>query len=363
MASSASHCAHPDSIVEPMRVSDLRLLLDTPFDHLVESTSVLQTPEPVVLEARGDLDDASTTRLAAILRRLPAPTVLLGGADASPGLVHAVDVCVTSGREPARPFVSAEVDEVAEAVRRQPLASLALVALLRSTETLDSWNGVAMESATYSMLLGSAPFAEWLARRGPPRRKPVARPPVRVERVDDVLRVTLDRPEARNAIDSAMRDDLVEALRLAVADPRVTVEIRGSGPSFSAGGDLEEFGTVGDPATADAVRLTRHPGLALDAVAARTTCVVHGPCVGAGVEIAAFAGSVRADPGTTFRLPEVSMGLVPGAGGTVSIPRRIGRQRAGWLALTGAVLECQVARTWGLVDEVVSPTTAAASRS
>lgn len=175
--------------------------------------------------------------------------------------------------------------------------------------------------------------------------------------------MTLDRPEARNAIDSAVRDDLVEAFRLAVADPRVRVEVQGSGPSFSAGGDVEEFGTVGDPATADAVRLTRHPGLALDAVAARTTCSVHGPCVGAGVEIAAFAGSVRADPGTTFRLPEVSMGLVPGAGGTVSIPRRIGRQRAGWLALTGAVLECEVAWTWGLVDEVVSPTTAAASRS
>jgi enoyl-CoA hydratase/carnithine racemase len=220
-----------------------------------------------------------------------------------------------------------------------------------------------MESATYSMLLGSAPFAEWLANRGPSRPKPVERPPVRVERLDDVLRVTLDRPEARNAIDSAMRDQLVEALRLAVADPRVAVELRGSGPCFSAGGDVEEFGTVGDPATADAVRLTRHPGLALDAVAARTTCSVQGPCVGAGVEIAAFAGSIRAEPGTTFRLPEVSMGLVPGAGGTVSIPRRVGRQRTGWLALTGAVLECEVARSWGLVDEVVSPTTATASRS
>jgi enoyl-CoA hydratase/carnithine racemase len=85
--------------------------------------------------------------------------------------------------------------------------------------------------------------------------------------------------------------------------------------------------------------------------------------VGAGVEIAAFAGSLLAEAGTTFRLPEVSMGLVPGAGGTFSIPRRIGRQRAGWLALTGATLECELATTWGLVDEVVSRTRAGASRS
>jgi enoyl-CoA hydratase/carnithine racemase len=346
-----------------VRVSDLRLLLETPLDHLVEASSVLQTGEPVVLEAREPLDDDSTSRLAQVVRRLPAPTVLLGEPDRSPRLAGAVDVCVTSGREPPRPWVSAEVEEVAEAVRRQPLAALALVVLLRSTELLDPWSAVAMESASYSMLLGSASFGEWLARRGPPRPKPSERAPVRVERHHDVLRVTLDRPEARNAIDSGMRDGLIEALRLAAAEPRLAVEITGSGPCFSAGGDIEEFGRVGDPATAHAVRLTRHPGLALDAVSARTTCSVQGPCVGAGVELAAFAGRVLADRGTTFRLPEVSMGLVPGAGGTVSIPRRIGRQRSGWLALTGATLECDAALAWGLVDEVVSPTTAAVSRS
>jgi enoyl-CoA hydratase/carnithine racemase len=346
-----------------VRLSDLGPLLDTPLDHLVEETSVLQTAEPVVLEPREQLDDESAARLARLVRRLPAPTVLLGAPGESPVLAEAVDVCLTSGRDAPRPWVPAGVDDVLEAVGRQPLASLALVVLLRSTEWLDSWSGVAMESASYSMLLGSAPFREWLDQRGPPRSKPSEPAPVRVERRDDLLRVTLDRPQARNAIDSSMRDGLVEALRLAAAEPHLAVELRGSGPCFSAGGDLEEFGRVGDPATAHAVRLTRHPGLALDAVATRTTCSVHGPCVGAGVELAAFAGRVLADPDTTFRLPEVSMGLVPGAGGTVSIPRRIGRQRSGWLALTGAVLECEVARAWGLVDEVVSPTRATASRS
>ncbi len=326
-----------------MRVSDLRLLLETPFDHLVESTSVLHCPEPVVLEPRGRLDDESTTRLAEVLRRLPAPTVLLGAPDRSPQLAGAVDLCLTSVGEPSPPWVRAEVDELAEAVRRQPLAALALVVLLRSTERIDTWSAVAMESATYTMLLGSDPFAEWLAHRGPARPKPAERPVVQVERRADVLAVTLDRADARNAFDSAMRDGLVDALALAAADSRLTVEIRGNGPCFSAGGDLEEFGTVGDPATAHAVRLTRHPGLALAAVAARSTCFVHGPCVGAGVEFPAFAGSFVAGPDAEFRLPEVSMGLVPGAGGTVSIPRRIGRHRAGWLSLTGATLDSKTA--------------------
>ena len=65
------------------------------------------------------------------------------------------------------------------------------------------------------------------------------------------------------------------------------------------------------------------------------TARVHGPSVGSGVELAAFAGRVVAAPDATFALPEVAMGLVPGAGGTVSIPARIGRHRTAWLALTG----------------------------
>ncbi len=237
------------------------------------------------------------------------------------------DVCVTSVPDPPRPWVCADLDQVAEAVHRQPLATLGLAVLLRNSEGAPTWSAIAEESTAYAMLLGSAAFAEWLERRGPARHKPPAGAAVAVERHGDVLRLTLDRPEARNAIDSAMRDGLVEGLRLAAADPRLEVELRGRGPCFSAGGDLDEFGTVGDPATAHAVRLTRHPGLALDAVSARTTCHLHGSCVGAGVEIPAFASRVVADPDATFRLPEVSMGLVPGAGGTVSVARRIGRQR------------------------------------
>ena len=87
-------------------------------------------------------------------------------------------------------------------------------------------------------------------------------------------------------------------------------------------------------------------------VPVRLTAEVHGACVGAGVELAAFAARVSAAPGTTFRLPEVAMGLVPGSGGTWSVSRRIGAQRTNWLALTGATIDVTLAVRWGLVDEV-----------
>ena len=63
-------------------------------------------------------------------------------------------------------------------------------------------------------------------------------------------------------------------------------------------------------------------------------------------------GTVLAAPDTRIRLPEVAMGLVPGAGGTVSIPRRIGRHRTAWLALTGAEIGADQALAWGLVDRI-----------
>ena len=66
--------------------------------------------------------------------------------------------------------------------------------------------------------------------------------------------------------------------------------------------------------------------------------------------MAAFAGHVAAHPETTFGLPEIGLGLIPGAGGTVSLPRRIGRQRTGALALTGRRIDVPTALDWGLVD-------------
>ena len=213
---------------------------------------------------------------------------------------------------------------------------------------------LASESAVYSVLQGGPEFASWRSERPRRDRALAASPAVEVSRSGDVLSIALNRPTLHNAFNSAMRDGLSEALTIALGDQSISVEIRGNGPTFCSGGDLDEFGQRPDPATAHVTRLTRSPARMMGALAARTTVYMHGACRGGGVELAAFAGRVIATPDTTFGLPEVALGLIPGAGGTVSVPARVGRQRTALLALSGRPIDAQEALSWGLIDQVRS---------
>jgi enoyl-CoA hydratase/carnithine racemase len=163
--------------------------------------------------------------------------------------------------------------------------------------------------------------------------------------------VVLAAPQRRNAMSPSLWRALA-AVGAWLHDQADVVVLRAEGPSFCAGGDLDELGRRPDPATAHLVRLERSPARSLMVLGDRVTARVHGPCAGSGVELPAFAARVVADPAATFRLPEVGLGLVPGAGGTVSLPRRIGRHRTAWLALTGRSIDAATALDWGLVDEV-----------
>ena len=241
-------------------------------------------------------------------------------------------------------------DEVAEAVERHPQAAAAVIRLLVAAPASVE-DGLVAESLAYAELQAGPEFAHWLADRGPAAPAPSV-DPVRLHRGGDHLTITLDRPECHNALDVTMRNALVEAFALVAADPALTATLEGDGPSFCSGGDLREFGSSPDPATAHAVRLERLPARALAGVADRVTARVHGHCVGAGAELAAFCHRVVAAPETTFGLPEVAMGLVPGQGGTVSLPRRIGPERTAWLALSGQSIDAGTAVAWGLVDEL-----------
>jgi enoyl-CoA hydratase/carnithine racemase len=245
-----------------------------------------------------------------------------------------------------------ELERLVDAVERNPNAARTLVDVLRTVEHLDMERGLMVESLAYSLLLTGSEFADWLRAR-PARSARELGAPVHVERVGADLTITLARPEVRNAFGAAMRDALVDAIALAEVD--VTIEqitLRGDGPSFSSGGDLTEFGSDADALRAHQVRTLRSAGAAITRVADRTTARVQGACVGAGVELSAFAATVIAAPGTTFRLPEVAMGLIPGAGGTVSVTKRVGRQRAARLALFGDAIDAETALGWGLIDEV-----------
>lgn len=283
------------------------------------------------------------------LRALPLVVVGIG-TSADPG----ADLC-----DVVVPDVAA-ASRVTGAVGRAPLAATALALLLRGAAARPLGEGLVAESATYSALQAGPEHQAWLAGRvrGGRREGPRAAP-VRLRAEDGVLRIELDRPHVRNALDAEMRDALLDALAVAQSDTSLRVELSGRGPNFCSGGDLAEFGSAADPASAHALRLARSVGLALAGLADRVTAHVHGACAGSGVELAAFAGRVVADPATTFALPELSMGLVPGAGGTVSVTGRVGRHRTAWLALTGARIDARTALDWGLVDDVV-PAQAAA---
>lgn len=247
----------------------------------------------------------------------------------------------------------ADVADLEQRIESNPMACAALAVHMRAVVSLAVEAGLAAESAVYSTLQGGPEFARW--RERVPRRPSQDRDAtVLVEREGDRLVVTLHRPHRHNAISRRLRDDLVDALRPAVADPTITtVLLCGNGPSFSSGGDLDDFGERADPASAHLVRLTRSPARLLERLGPRTTASIHGATLGGGLELAAFARRVGARPGTLMGLPEIELGLIPGAGGTVSITRRVGRQRTAALGLTGRRIDVDTALRWGLVDVVL----------
>lgn len=287
--------------------------------------------------------DSAERRLGGWLRQLPCPVIGIGCADAP--LADACDVRVDSEKD-AAPLLAG--------IGRSPIAASVFVQLLRATERLEIPDALAMESLAYATLQGGAEFRRWLEKRPPPPAPPVEEgPAVLLAREGDELRLTLNRPARRNSMSVEMRDALVEALQLPLADEAIRrVTIDGAGKCFSTGGELDEFGTAPDPATAHAVRSLTVPCRLLAACAERAEARVHGACIGSGIEFPAFAGRIVAAPDAWFQLPELQFGLIPGAGGCVSIPRRIGRQRTAWMVLGGRRIDAATAKDWGLVDAV-----------
>ena len=246
----------------------------------------------------------------------------------------------------------ADLDAVLAGVARAPVAAQAAAGLLRMSEHMAVEDGLLVESAVFSALQSGPEHQRWLARRGDPGPPGPRRPRVSLRRDGQVVEITLCRPEAANALDAAMRDELLEALAVVEADRDVRGVLRAEGAVFCAGGDLAEFGSTPDPATAHLVRVRRSLGAVLHRVGPRVTVLVQGDAIGSGLELAAFAGSVVAHPAARFALPELALGLVPGAGGTVSVVRRIGRHRTAWMLFTGQAVDAATAASWGLVDAI-----------
>ncbi|PXA82873.1 enoyl-CoA hydratase/isomerase family protein [Nostoc sp. 3335mG] len=244
------------------------------------------------------------------------------------------------------------LDMLASRIAGTPRTAATLIQLLRAIDGLPPERALPLESFAFAMLQAGAEHRAWLDRRTP--APPAAPGTLHATREGDQLDLLIDRPQARNAIDRAMRDALHEAFALAAIDPGIArIRLRGRGRCFSMGADLAEFGTTRDPAEAHSIRARTLPAHMIARRAAIIDVHVQGGCVGSGLEMAAFAGRITAEHDAWFQLPEVAMGIIPGAGGCVSIPRRIGRQRAATLMISGQRLRADVALRWGLVDALV----------
>ncbi len=170
--------------------------------------------------------------------------------------------------------------------------------------------------------------------------------PVRFDRIEAVGVITLDNPPV-NAFSLSQRIGVSEALTAGLQDPDIQAfVICGSGRMFSAGADIREFdtGVAGEsPTLMDLISL-------IEDSPKPVVCALHGTALGGGCELSLACHSRIAIPGTRIGLPEVTLGIVPGAGGTQRLPRLIGVLPALDAIVSGKPMTAEKAHELGLVD-------------
>jgi enoyl-CoA hydratase/carnithine racemase len=181
---------------------------------------------------------------------------------------------------------------------------------------------------------------------------------VRVERdagTDGVVHVVLDRPEALNAISTALAAELAAAFTDLGADEslRAVVLASSSAKAFCVGADLKERAGYSDAQLRAQRVVYRRMAAALLAVPVPVVAAVSGYALGGGLELALLSDVIVADTTAVVGLPEVSVGVIPGLGGTQLLPRRIGVARAAELVYTARRLDAEQAGALGVVDRVV----------
>ncbi len=178
---------------------------------------------------------------------------------------------------------------------------------------------------------------------------------VRLEKQDSIGHIVLDRPPA-NSYDKAFMDELEAVIDDAGRDDNVkTIVLRSASEKFfSAGADVSVFAKSGlDEQTAFVARANQAMGK-FESTPKVVVAAINGHCLGGGLEMALCCDFRVAAEGTyRIGLPEVTLGLLPGTGGTQRLPRLIGRQKALDLMLRGTTMPPQDALAAGIVDEVV----------
>ncbi len=176
------------------------------------------------------------------------------------------------------------------------------------------------------------------------------------EKADNgVAWLTLNRPHVLNAMNMAVRDEMWNAMAAVRDDPEIrTAVICGAGErAFSAGADISEFGTAPSYVDARRARQERDIWGAMLACTKPLVAAIHGYAFGAGCEMSLFCDIRIASEDATFALPEVTLGYIPSAGGTQTLPRAIPPGIARQMILNGQPIDAAAALRHGLVQHVV----------
>lgn len=171
-----------------------------------------------------------------------------------------------------------------------------------------------------------------------------------------VALVTISRPDAMNALDSATLTAIVEACTRLDGDDAVrAVVVTGAGRAFAAGADIGELQRQDTPGAERVSRLGHAAFSALESLRVPTIAAVNGVALGGGCELALGCDWIYASSKARFGLPEVKLGVIPGFGGTSRLPRRVGAAWALEIALTGEMIDAATAERIGLANRVFEP--------
>ena len=173
---------------------------------------------------------------------------------------------------------------------------------------------------------------------------------------DRVARISLNRPDVLNAFNVQMRDEVWEVLGAVEDDPEIgALLVTGEGRAFCAGADLTEFGSAPSPVAAREIRWERDVWGRWNQLSKPVVTAVHGFCIGSGLEMALLSDLRLAAEGTVFAMPEVSLGMIPAAGGTQTLGRACGESAALDLLYTGRRFDAAEALRLKLITRVTSP--------
>ncbi len=175
-----------------------------------------------------------------------------------------------------------------------------------------------------------------------------------------VVLVTLNRSEARNAFNTRMAEELVtlfEGFRLDPVEPRCIVLTGAGDRAFCAGGDLKERRGMSDDQWRRQHLVFERMARAVIFCPVPVIAAVNGAAFGGGCELAGACDFIYASQTARFALTEVTLGIIPGAGGTQTLPRAVGTRRAKEVIFTGEPFDAQAALEWGFANRVCAPDT------